>query len=165
MPDDEKKSGLISQVISAVVVAILVGGTSPWWYNEFFKKPTTQNGSSSSPTPTSSSSIPETLAPSVPDISGRWFNASLNSNSVITQNGNRFQFTTRGTALFGTPFQSTGGGTLTVNSFVYEYKAQYQSGMRSDGECSGVVSADGMRMTSTCTDSVFGTFVSSAVRQ
>jgi hypothetical protein len=154
--DDDKKSGLLSQIIPAVVIAILVGGASPWWYNEFFKKPTPTPIPTPTPTPTPS--------PSNLDISGRWFNPTLGHRSEITQNGDRFQFTTTGIAL-GDPFQSSGSGTITERSFEYNYNAQYQSGRQSDGHCSGTVSADGMRSTSTCKDSLLGTFDSSAVRQ
>jgi hypothetical protein len=159
---DEKKSGLLSQIIPAVVIAILVGGTSPWWYNEFLKRPTPTP--SPSPTPTPSPSPSPTTLPSNPDISGRWLNPTLGHRSEITQNGDRFQFTATGIAL-GDPFQSLGSGTITGRSFEYDYNAQYQSGRQSDGHCSGTVSADGMRSTSMCKDSLLGTFDSSAVRQ
>jgi hypothetical protein len=161
---DEKKNGLLSQIISAVGVAILVGGTSPWWYNEFFKRPTPTPIPSSSSTPTSPSSPSPTPLSSNPDISGRWLNPTLGHSSEIIQDGNRFRFTTWGTVL-GDSFQSSGNGTITGRSVEFDYVAQYQSGRRSEGQCSGTISSNGMRMTSTCTDSASGTFVSSAMRQ
>lgn len=163
---DEKKSGLLSQIISAVVIAILVGGTSPWWYNEFFKQSPTPTPS---PLPSLSSPSPSP-APTLPpsgsnlDISGRWFDSTLGYTSEITQDGNEFQFKTWG-AVQGDPFESSGSGTITGRNFESRYATQYQSGRRSKGQCSGEIVADGMRMASTCTDSASGTFVSAAMRQ
>lgn len=97
-------------------------------------------------------------------ISGRWIDPVLGHRSEITQNRDMFQFTTMGMVL-GDPFRSSGNGTINGRSFDYDYDAQYQSGRQSRGHCSGTVSADGIRLTSTCTDSMLGTFLFSAVRQ
>ncbi len=151
---DDKKSTFLSQIIPPVVIAILVGGTSPWWYSEFFKKP-----------PPETNSPLQKRSPPQLDISGEWFNPTLGYKSTITQNGDRFQFQTTGISAYGDPFQSSGTGTIDKRDFEYDYTAYYQSGTQSEGHCSGAVSANEMRMTSTCTDSIFGTFVFSSVRQ
>lgn len=160
--DDEKKTGLLSQIIPTVIIAILVGGTSPWWYKEFIKPdPSLSPTSLPSPTLPSPSTTPLN---SNPAIISRWFNSALNQNSAIIQEGNRFRFTTWG-AVQGDSFMSSGSGTITGRNFESSYIAQYVSGRQSKGECSGTISSDGTRMTSTCNDSIWGTFVSDALRQ
>jgi hypothetical protein len=163
---DEKKSSLLSKIIPTVVITILVGGTSPWWYNEFFKKTPTPTPSPSPSTPSPSPS--PTPTPSTPNsnlnISSRWFDRTLGYTYEVIQDGNEFQFKTWG-AVLGDPFESSGSGTITGRTFESRYATQYQSGRQSKGQCSGTISADGMRMTLTCTDSASGTFVSAAVRQ
>ena len=99
-------------------------------------------------------------APPVPNISGVWRD-NWGTVSQLTQDGNAFQFTAEGISCRGGYFRSSGSGRITENSV----QNTYQSNLPSQGSCSGTVSSNGQQMTSTCTDSVCGTFVSSAVRQ
>jgi hypothetical protein len=102
------------------------------------------------------------------NITGIWRDANYPSNgSSITQEGNLFQFKSWGVLPTGVPFESTGSGTVTGQGITSTYTARYQNGWMSHGNCSGVVSRDGswVRITSTCTDNVLGTFVTSGVRQ
>jgi len=47
MPENEKKSGVLSQIIAAVVIALIAGGTSPWWWEKLFSpKPPTATDTS-----------------------------------------------------------------------------------------------------------------------
>ncbi|MGH8591850.1 MAG: hypothetical protein ACREXX_21805 [Gammaproteobacteria bacterium] len=36
MIENEKKFGVLSQIIAAVVIALIAGGTSPWWWEKLF---------------------------------------------------------------------------------------------------------------------------------
>jgi hypothetical protein len=36
MSENEKKSGVLSQIIVAVVIALIAGGSSPWWWGKLF---------------------------------------------------------------------------------------------------------------------------------
>ena len=49
MEKEEKKSGVLPQIIVAVVVALIAGSTSPWWWNELFSKPKPRTPISSPP--------------------------------------------------------------------------------------------------------------------
>jgi hypothetical protein len=99
---------------------------------------------------------------STADISGVWREIYPNPGSIsqTIQEGNTFRFTKRGT-IRGWPFQSSGNGTITGR----DLESTYQSTIPSRGRCSGTVSPDGMQITVTCFDSVFGQFESAGVRQ
>ena len=106
------------------------------------------------------------LPPSVISIAGSWRDPNFPSNrSRITQDGNSFQFSGWGILPNGIPFMTSGSGTIAGLNITSRYTTQYQNGWVSNGECMGTVSLDGSRMTSTCTDNVLGTFVSSGVRE
>jgi len=107
------------------------------------------NGSVPTPTPIPTAEI---------DIGGVWRDA-WGFTSQITQQGSAFKYTAWGAACRGN-FQSSGSGTIRGNVVESDYQSNY-----SQGHCSGTVSSDGRRMTSTCTDSACGQFQSSAVRQ
>jgi hypothetical protein len=96
------------------------------------------------------------------DISGVWREVSPNPGTLTqtTQEGPTFRFTVRGT-LLGVPFQSVGSGTIRGRHL----ESTYQSSTPSKGRCTGTVSTDGRQVTSTCTDSVYGQFETSGVRQ
>ncbi len=51
MPNDEKESGVVGQIIVAVVVALLVGGTAPWWWTELKTFLSTNDNQTPTPTP------------------------------------------------------------------------------------------------------------------
>jgi hypothetical protein len=125
---------------------------------------------SSSPPPQALNSLPPAPAPaasgttggSTVDISGVWREIYPNPGTIsqTTQDGNTFQFTIRGNVQ-GVPFQSAGRGTIRGRHI----ESTYQSTLPSKGSCSGTLSADGMQITSTCTDSVYGRFEMSGMRQ
>ena len=104
--------------------------------------------------------------PSVTSISGSWRDPNFPSNgSRIIQDGNSFRFNGWGVLPNGIPFITSGSGTVTGQNITSKYTTTYQNGWVSNGECMGTASLDGSRMTSTCTDNVLGTFVSSGVRE
>jgi hypothetical protein len=104
--------------------------------------------------------------PHVINIDGSWRDSNNPRNgSRITQEGNSFQFNGWGALPQGIPFESTGNGTVTGEDIKSTYTTRYLNGWIAQGNCSGTVSRDGSRMTSTCTDNVLGTFVISGVRQ
>jgi hypothetical protein len=103
---------------------------------------------------------------SVINISGGWRDPHNPANgSRITQEGNSFQFDGWGVLPQGIPFKSSGSGTINEQSITSTYTTTYQNGEIANGNCSGDVSRDGSRMTSTCTDNILGTFVISGVKQ
>jgi len=93
------------------------------------------------------------------NISGRWRD-NWGTVFTITQDGNAIRVAAEGNSCRGGYFRSTGSGTVTGNSF----ETTYQSTLPSRGECFGTVSSSGMRMTSTCRDTVCGQFASSVDR-
>jgi hypothetical protein len=105
------------------------------------------------------SSIRETTPPQ-PSISGLWRD-NLGTEYQLVQNGNVFRFEAEGRSCTGSYFRSSGDGTVTGNTV----QSTYQSTLPSRGSCSGTLSPDGVLITSTCTDSVCGSFVASAARQ
>lgn len=104
--------------------------------------------------------VAEDVGPS--GLSGVWRELYPNAGNLThtTMNGNRFEFTTQGTAL-GLPFQARGTGTLHGTRF----ESSYQSSLPSTGVCEGSVSAGGTRMNSVCFDSAYGRFEGASVRQ
>lgn len=148
----------IAAVLTAVtgLIVVLSGNDQP-----------KQDTRSNSPTaagaarsdPSAQSEIRE-VVPAQLNVSGQWRD---NSGTVyqFVQNGNAFRFEAEGTSCRGGYFQSSGGGTVTGHSI----QSTYQSNLPSRGSCSGTLSPDGAQITSTCTDSECGTFVSSAARQ
>jgi hypothetical protein len=96
------------------------------------------------------------------NLSGIWQEIYPNPGTIshTTQDGNTFRCTIQG-AIQGWPFQSSCSGTIRGQSI----ESTYQSTIPSMGRCSGTVSSDGMQITSTCIDSVYGQFITSAVRQ
>ena len=95
-------------------------------------------------------------------ISGTWREIYPNPGNLTltTQQRNTFQSVGRGMVL-GKLIQVSGSWTIRGRTL----ESTYQSSTPSRGRCIGTVSADGKQVTSTCTDSVFGQFESSAVRQ
>jgi hypothetical protein len=103
---------------------------------------------------TSSSSQP----PAALNISGRWRD-NLGVIYQITQRGNQFTFTAEGVSCGGRPFRSQGQGTIAGNTAT----SSYASSIGSQGTCQGTIS-DSM-MTSSCTDTICGSFLMSVSRQ
>ena len=99
-------------------------------------------------------------------IGGVWRDGEYpNNGSQITQDGTSFRFTRWGVLPNGIRFESSGGGTIAGQHYTSSYSARYQSGATSEGDCSGTVSPDGLRMALNCRDSLFGTFPLTAIRQ
>ncbi|HKE92919.1 MAG TPA: hypothetical protein VKB34_01320 [Povalibacter sp.] len=94
-----------------------------------------------------------------PRVVGTWQD-NWGTVTLVTQNGSSFQYTAVGTSCLG-PFRSSGSGTINGANV----RSRYESTLPSEGTCSGTLSADGQELTSTCSDSVCGTFVSTSVRQ
>ena len=113
----------------------------------------------SSSRPPTRSELPDVI-PAQLTISGVWRD-NWGIVSQLVQDGNAFQFSTEGTSCKGGYFQSSGTGRIIGNSI----QSSYQSNLPSQGSCSGILSPDGVQITSTCTDSVCGTFVATSVRQ
>jgi TIR domain len=94
------------------------------------------------------------------NIAGSWRDPTWGHVSQITQDGDAFEYTVWGTACLG-KFRSSGTGSIRG----MRLESTYRSTMPSQGRCSGTVSPDGTRITSTCVDSACGEFLASAVRQ
>ncbi|QPK65131.1 hypothetical protein IVG45_09445 [Methylomonas sp. LL1] len=101
------------------------------------------------------------------NIAGNWYNpaAPAAGGSYITQQSEHFEFQGWGLLPQGIGFQTEGNGSLIDQQVNYSYVAQYQNGWTSQGNCSGTVSANGVQMTTTCTDNIMGTFVSTGVKK
>ena len=98
--------------------------------------------------------------PSIPYIGGLWSDRDHPNNiSQVDQDGPGFRFTRRGVLPNGIQYESSGSGTIIVGQrHTSSYSARYNSGAKSTGNCSGVVSADGQSIESSCKDSLLGTF-------
>lgn len=101
----------------------------------------------------------------VPDainLTGVWRELYPNPGNIsqTTQVGNTLRFTING-VVQGRSFRSDGSGVVSGNHI----ETTYQSTLPSLGRCEGTVSPDGMRITTTCIDSVYGQFVAGSVRQ
>ena len=130
--------------------------------------PTKSHSPSKNDTSTIQRVVPQPSAPviKVLNIDGLWRDSNYPSNtSQITQDGNRFHFTRRGVLPDGTGFKSSGNGTLTGQRYISHYSAEYQSGVKSTGDCSGTVSLDGMHINLNCRDSLLGNFPLTANRE
>lgn len=97
-----------------------------------------------------------------PNLSGVWREIYPNAGTLMemTQEGTAFRYVARPT-VEGRMIQVSGQGTLRGRTV----ESTHQSTAPSRGRCSGVLSADGRQVTSTCTDSVFGQFETLSVRQ
>jgi hypothetical protein len=101
------------------------------------------------------------------DISGDWYNPALPSagGTHIEQQNDSFQFNGWGMLPQGVGYELQGNGNLLARTLTYSYTAQYQNGWISKGSCTGTVTANGGRITATCSDSIMGTYVSAGVKQ
>jgi hypothetical protein len=150
-------------VIGSVLVALIANWDKFTGAPNAITTPPIQSSAPAQPVPTVP---PKDDVPSVTNIAGTWRDVNYPTNgSRIVQEGNSFQFNGWGVLPQGIGFESVGAGTITGQSVTTTYTARYQDGSTSSGSCSGTVSGDGSRMTSTCTDSELGTFVSSGQRQ
>jgi hypothetical protein len=166
MADSSHRTAIIAAVIT-VIGSIVVALITSWdKFADSPKRIDTPLIQASTPAPTIQPVTPvRDDAASVINIAGSWHDPNNPGNgSRITQEGNAFQFNSWGVLPQGIPFESTGSGTVAGQGLKSTYTTRYQNGWIARGNCSGDVSRDGLRITSTCTDSVLGTFVISGVR-
>lgn len=94
------------------------------------------------------------------NISGRWRdNWGINYN--IVQEGDAFRYSAYGPSCRGNYFQSSGHGTINGHNV----ESSYNSTLPSGGECSATVFANGTEMSSTCKDTICGSFSASLIKQ
>jgi hypothetical protein len=94
------------------------------------------------------------------DISGRWRdNWGIHYN--IEQEGESFRYSASGPSCRGIYFQSAGHGTIKGHNV----ESRYASNLPSGGECSGTVFANGTEISSTCKDTICGSFSASLIKQ
>jgi hypothetical protein len=94
------------------------------------------------------------------NISGRWRdNWGISYN--VEQEGEAFRYAASGPSCRGSYFQSSGHGTINGR----RVESSYDSNLPSGGQCSGTVFANGTEMSSTCKDTVCGTFSASLTKQ
>jgi hypothetical protein len=94
------------------------------------------------------------------NIGGRWRdNWGISYN--VEQEGEAFRYSAFGPSCRGVYFQSSGRGTINGN----KVESSYNSNIPSGGECSGTVFGNGTEMSSTCKDTVCGTFSASLTKQ
>ena len=119
---------------------------------------------------TASIVVPPADTQAIPKIAGVWhdsYNPSIVSQ--ITQDGPSFTFQRSGVLPDGFQFRARGSGEISGLQIKSSYEAWYQPGYQapftSSGSCTGSVSADGMHMTLTCKDSVYGYSAGEANRE
>ena len=114
------------------------------------------------PTPAQTQAVPAALAPQSHariDLTGTWRD-NFGNVTTFRQEGKSVRLEASGRACAGTPYRSHGSGTVDGN----QIRSSYESSIPSTGNCIGTIDDLGMRITSTCTDSVCGTFVSAAAK-
>lgn len=109
---------------------------------------------------------PPPRAEPIPNIASLWRDRDYPGNGTqVSQSGTSFRFTRWGFLPNGARFESSGSGTISGQNFTSDYRARYQSGQTSVGNCSGTVSPDGLRIEQRCSDSYLGKFSVESVRQ
>jgi TIR domain len=93
-------------------------------------------------------------------IRGSWRDTTWGHVAEFVQSGDTFRYTSSGIACRGS-FRASGAGSIQGT----RVEVAYRTTMPSEGHCTGTISPDGTRMTTTCVDSVCGQFVSYSVRQ
>jgi len=95
-------------------------------------------------------------------IGGRWRD-NWGIIYSIAQEGDAFQFSASGPSCRdnGSYFQSSGHGTIKGRHI----ESNYNSSLPSGGQCSGTVFANGTEMSSTCKDTICGTFSASLIKE
>ena len=154
-------------VIGSVAVALITN------WDKFARKPespptqtqpTTAIAPQPAPTP-ERKPVRVEPAPEI-NIAGRWTDpANYLNGSIIAQNGNSIRINGWGYLPTGLAYESSGNGSVTGQTVTSSYTARYANGRTSQGNCQGTITPDGLKITSTCTDNILGTFVSVGVRQ
>lgn len=144
---------LVSLIIAIIALAGTIGAALISNVDKIWPNPS----SGSVPSSTVASSPQQTPSPAPLNISGKWRD-NFGTITDVIQRGDTVTATASGIACRG-PYDSTGTGTITGNILESTYRSSY-----STGRCRGTVSSDGMRIISTCHDSVCGPFESSSVK-
>lgn len=164
--EEQSKTKMRPEILVTLVVAIIalfgtLGAALISNMDKIWPKPNSPDSPSvSSSTVASSPQLPPSPAPRSPaplDITGKWRDNFGNTTDII-QHGDAVTATGEGMACRG-PYNSTLSGTIIGNTLESTYQSSY-----SIGRCRGTISADGMRITSSCSDSVCGPFEASSVR-
>ena len=90
------------------------------------------------------------------NIAGRWHD-NWGITYDVEQDGHAFRFSAFGPSCSGY-FRSSGSGTISgvkVQSS-YSYEGNYSSNLRSGGQCTGELFANGTKMNSRCDDTICG---------
>ena len=135
MPQNEKKSGLFSQIIAAVVIALIAGGSAPWWWDRLF-----------SPQP---GSVTDGSAAKTKGITGTW----LSGTGVykVTQEGN--QVVWDGIGRYGNKvWHHRATGTIvgdTIDATIEELPDSNFPGVPGGAKTEGTISSDWQTITWT----------------
>ena len=119
-----------------------------------------QQGPQDQPPAVPNSTSVKPQVPETPNIAGTWRD-NWGNRSLVTQDGATYHFQAEGRSCTGRYFRSEGSGSISGNAV----HSDYQSTLPSQGSCSGTLSANGRELSSTCTDSACGTFVTNSVRE
>lgn len=92
-------------------------------------------------------------------LTGTWQDNFGNVTKFL-QHGASIRFEGYGKSCTGGNYQSRGSGSISGN----QIRSTYQSTMPSTGNCVGHINELGTSISSTCTDSMCGTFVTSATK-
>jgi len=165
-----ENSSYKAQILVAVIglVGVLGGALIANWDKLFSRQqvipPPSVSGKPSIPAP-SSPNVPSRSSVAPPaavqriNVTGVWRAPTLGTIYQVSQEGGTFRFTASNPR-----FDSSGRGTIRGHTFESMYETRYRIGGASAGNCSGELSTDGLQMTSYCTDSVNGTWISRVVR-
>jgi hypothetical protein len=95
-----------------------------------------------------------------PNIAGRWRD-NMGITYVFDQEGDSFRFYAFGASCRGYNFQTSGRGIISGRNV----ESSYSSSLPSGGRCAGTLFANGTEMTSTCNDTICGSFTASLIKQ
>ena len=95
-------------------------------------------------------------------IAGHWRDSSGTVVFQLSQEGEKFNFSSLGRSCTGGYARTCGEGSIAGDRRLF---AKYRSSLPSEGECSGVVDQNGMQMIYECIDTVCGTYTISAFKQ
>ena len=109
---------------------------------------------------TLSSKILGSVEEPVLNIAGRWRD-NWGIIYTIAQEGNAFRYSASGPSCHGSFVQSLGRGTIKGR----EVESSYNSSLPSGGRCSGTVFANGTEISSSCNDTICGSFSASLIKQ
>lgn len=167
--ENPDKTNHTTQIVVAIIglVGVLGGALIANW-DKMFPRVQTQVAAipdkPDQPKPTHSDGPRHSSVATAPkvqgvNISGVWRDRNLGTMYQIAQDGHSFRFSASHPS-----FESSGLGTVTGRSLESSYETRYRLGGISTGRCFGELSGDGTQMTSRCTDSLNGQWISFVVR-